>query len=332
MLLGSLRPARSQANPPSHAALSTLRQPTHGSDDALAPGGPMSPTNAPSKTPADREFSTIDAAGPAGRRSHPPLPKRPAPPATPAANPPPTPTEPVEEKRQKGYYRCKVRHAILYAQLFPIWEGLTTDERLLESMHGWSSQCNEALNTAVAKYARKGRTYCTTMSLTNRVMICMGIHNLGYYEYWSRVFISLNMFLSPALSRYLQQKDKNKSRKRKYEATPERKKKRAKGKHEKMKKEIQKQIADFNRGATYGTGIAMEAQESLPSFVLEDEQRKKRLKSQRCPLPGCLGRNHATSGSRACKYFDCKNDVEFFEELKKYLLLTYPDKYGEYTK
>ena len=98
------------------------------------------------------------------------------------------------------------------------------------------------------------------------------------------------------------------------------------------KKEIQKQIADFNRGATYGSGIAMEAKESLPSFVVEDEQKKKRLKSQRCPLPGCLGRNHTTSGSRACKYYDCKNDEECFEELKKYLLLTYPDKYGEYTK
>ena len=211
MLLGSLRPARSQANPPSHAALSTLRQPTHGSDDALAPGGPMSPTNAPSKTPADCDVITADAAGPVGRCSHPPLPQRPVPPATPVANPPSPPTEAVEQKREKGYHRCKVRHAVLYAQ---IWEELTIDEQLLESMHGWHSQCNEALNTAIAKYARKGRTYCTTMSLTNRVMICMGIHNLGYYDHWSRVLISLKMFMSPALTRHLQQKDKNKKEKK----------------------------------------------------------------------------------------------------------------------
>ena len=178
-----------QANPPSHANPSALRQPTRGSDDALAPGGPsMSPTNAPSKTPADRDADTTDAAGPAGRCSLPPLPQRPAPPATPAANPPSTPTEPVKENIQKGYYRCKVRHFELYMQLLPIWEKLTEDERLIECMHGFSSQCNEGLNTAVAKYARKGRTYCTTMSLTNRVMIAMGVHNLGYFVFWSRVF------------------------------------------------------------------------------------------------------------------------------------------------
>ena len=63
----------------------------------------------------------------------------------------------------------------------PIWMKLTTDEKLYECMHTENSQRNEATNTSVAKYARKGRTYCATMSLTNRVMLAMGTQSLGYY-------------------------------------------------------------------------------------------------------------------------------------------------------
>ena len=79
-----------------------------------------------------------------------------------------------------------------------IWEKLTTDERLKECMHPFDSQINEALNTSVGKYAPKGRTYCTSMSLANRVLIAMGTHNLGYLQYWTRVFESLQLDMSPS--------------------------------------------------------------------------------------------------------------------------------------
>ena len=168
---------------------------------------------------------TASAAGPEGRSSRPPFPERPSPPATPAANPPTTPIEPAEQERRDGYYRCKILHQRLYEQIKPIWDRLTTDERLLECMHYFDSQLNEALNTSVLKYARKGRTYCTTMSLTNRVMIAMGVHNLGYFRYWSRVFHYIGIHMSPSLAHYLQQKDNKKKRKRSYESSTERKKK-----------------------------------------------------------------------------------------------------------
>ena len=138
--------------------------------------------------------------------------------------------------------------------------------------------------------------------------------------------------MSPSLERHLKQKDIRKDNKRKYEATPERKKKRQKVQREKMNIEIKKQIADYNRGATYGTGIALETEDSLPSFVVENEQKLKKLKSQRCPLPGCFGRNHTTSASKACNYYDCGSDEEFLGKLKSYLKATYPDKYGKYRK
>ena len=162
-------------------------------------------------------------------------------------------------------------------------------------------------------------------------MISMGVHNLGYYTFWSRVFEKLRIEMSPALMRHLRQKDWKKVRKRKYETTPERKNKRAKRNHEKMKLELKKQIEDYRRGATYGSGIAIKAANCLPAYVLEDDQKKKALKSQRCPLIGCLGRNHSTSSSKACYYVGCRNNEEFLSKLKEYLLSNYAEKYGEYT-
>ena len=274
--------------------------------------------------------SQSDAAGPEGRSSHPPIPKRPSPPATPAANPPSTPFVTEENERKEGYYRCKIKHKKLYEQMKPIWDRLTTEDRLLECMHYFDSQLNEALNTSVMKYARKGRTYCTTMSLTNRVMIAVGVHNLGFFGYWSRVFLSLGIDMSPSLAHHLQQKDNKKKRKRSYESSPERKMKRMKVHHEKMKEELKKQMRDFKRGATYGCGIAVETANSLPAFVLEDDRKMKPLKSQRCPLIGCVGRNHATSASKACLYYECENNEQFLSKLKILLKEKYPDKYGEY--
>ena len=216
--------------------------------------------------------------------------------------------------------------------MFLIWEKLTTDERLLECMHRFESQINEALNNAVAKYVRKGRTYCTTMSLTNRIMIVMGVHNLGYFGYWSRVLASMELYLSTSLGNHLKQKDEKKNYKRKYESQPERKVKRMKTAHEKMKNELKKQIADFKKGKTYGSGVAIETEQNLPLFVVEDDKKLKPLKSQRCPHIGCFGRNHATSSSKACRYYGCGSNEEYLLKLENYLKEKYPDEYGEYNK
>ena len=317
-----------------------------------AHANPPYPTSTVADSPALSSLAS-DAAGPGRRASPPPLPTRPPPPATsdapattdapassdansdPAisdANPPSPQAAPENEKREKGYYRCKVRHRKLYEQMKQIWDRLTTDERLKECMHLFDSQINEALNTAVGKYARKGRTYCTTMSLTNRVMIAMGVHNLGYLKFWYRVFDALKLHMSPALRHHLQQKDSKKTKKRKYESSPERKRKRMKGTHEKMRKELEKQIKDYNRGATYGSGIAILSENRLPQFVIDDDRNMKKLKSQRCPLPGCMGRNHTTSSSKNCKYYGCSNQEEMDEKMKNHLMSKYPDQYGKYTK
>ena len=52
---------------------------------------------------------------------------------------------------------------------------------------------NEALNNIIARYAPKNRIYGTTMSLTYRIFMVVGIHNLGHYRFWREVFNLLGL-------------------------------------------------------------------------------------------------------------------------------------------
>ena len=294
----------------------------------------------------------------AGQDDHPPPPSSPAPSAgtrdSTNPDPPPLPSIPatsvttttqvqpsseykdpaLEETTENenefvGYYRCKKKNKKLYKKFKKIYRQFTSEERLRECMHSHNTQLNEAMNTSVSRYARKGRTYCSTMSLTNRVMIAMGVANAGYFAFWLRVFQLLRLSLSPSLENHLKSKDKKKGRKRNYEARLDRKIKRARIRNEKMKKEIQKQMKDSKRGATYGAGIAIKTMNRLPSFVLEDDIKLKSKKSQKCPHLGCTGSNHKTSGSKNCRYHHCGSNKELFVGIRKYLMEKYPDQYGK---
>ena len=66
------------------------------------------------------------------------------------------------------------------------------------------------MNNSVAKYALKIRTYSTSMSLTNRVMIANGYCNLDFYLLWSRVYSDLGLIMNDDAKKFLKQKDKNK--------------------------------------------------------------------------------------------------------------------------
>ena len=132
------------------------------------------------------------------------------------------------------------------------------------------------------------------------------------------------------LKHHLEQKDRTKERKRKYESEPETKRKRARHQYEKMQNELQKQVVDAKKGKTYGSRIALETEEKLSAFVLEDDRKKKKLKSQVCPFVGCFGRNHKTTLSKECAYHGCCTRSELRMEIKKYLKKTFPEEYGEY--
>ena len=82
------------------------------------------------------------------------------------------------------FFRNKKNDTKLYNQIQRAYRPCTTEARLKESLHFYDIQKNEAVNNSIAKYAQKTITYGMTISLTNRVMIAIGVSNLGAESYW----------------------------------------------------------------------------------------------------------------------------------------------------
>lgn len=56
----------------------------------------------------------------------------------------------------------------------------TTNELLKMCHHEYDSQKNESLNTNVATYAPKNKTFCTTKSLEDRICLVVIFDSIGY--------------------------------------------------------------------------------------------------------------------------------------------------------
>ena len=110
---------------------------------------------------------------------------------------PPTPHSPAPTDNShktdtahtpRSFYHSKIADPELYNQLLQAYNRFTTPERLQESLHPFNTQINESLHHVISKYVPKHKNYSTTMSLSNRISIVIGIHNLGHYCFWKRVF------------------------------------------------------------------------------------------------------------------------------------------------
>ena len=173
----------------------------------------------------------------------------------------------------------------------------TTEERLKESLHIFSTQKNEAMNNSVAKYAPKTRTYSTSMSLTNRVMIAIGCCNLGFYIFWNRVYADLGLIMLDDTKAFLEEKDKNKLYRKEYQRKVETKRHRSESKCKQIKELMEKQKKDEKRGATYGAGVAIESDTfQIPAAIKAVEKKKKLELNSLCPWEGCYKRDcHKTN-------------------------------------
>lgn len=109
-----------------------------------------------------------------------------------------------------SYYRSKTKDLTLYEQMHRAYIPFTIEERLQESLHNFSTQKNKTLNNSVANYAPKKRTYSTSMSLTNRVMIVIGYCNFGFYHFWVSIHQDLRLLMNEDTKSFLQHKDKYK--------------------------------------------------------------------------------------------------------------------------
>ena len=89
----------------------------------------------------------------------------------------------VDEKKDKE----------LYTQIWKAYQPFATPSRLIELLHEFDTKKNESMNASITKYAQKKKTYRITISLTNRVMISIGINNFGEEKYWRRVYNELDI-------------------------------------------------------------------------------------------------------------------------------------------
>ena len=100
-----------------------------------------------------------------------------------------------------------------------------SEEKLMELHHNYTTQGNEAMNTSIASYAPKTKTYSTTMSLHNRVKMAAAIQIVGEFEYWNKIYGALGMEMSEDTARFNKSQDTSKDRaKRRTEQTDVRRK------------------------------------------------------------------------------------------------------------
>ena len=64
--------------------------------------------------------------------------------------------------------------------MWDLYRPFTVTTRLEEPLHDFDTQNNEAINTYIATYTPKTKTYGMTISLTNRVIITVETNNFGH--------------------------------------------------------------------------------------------------------------------------------------------------------
>lgn len=181
-------------------------------------------------------------------------------------------------KYEEFKYKDKHKDKNTYEKMKEIWKKFTSESRLRECWHTFDSQMNESMNFAVTRRAPKSRTYATTLSLRNRVLICVGEHNLGLDTYWCRVFDSMSIDIGRSLRNYLEKKQNDIIRIQNYKRQPGVKRKRTEEKNRQMTEYVKKDIEAIKKGMLYGNGVGI---------VESNEQLKKKQKTkQRCPHCG----------------------------------------------
>ena len=192
-----------------------------------------------------------------------------------------------EQKQQsQQYYRCKSKNSRLYTQLQEALAEFQTPERLEESAHPFDTQTNEAMNTAVAKYAPKHKTYATSTSLKNRVNIAVGVQVWGYEKFWVSVFDFLGISVTNKMLQYLTSQDRSCFKLQQRKKDPTQKLKRAKAKINSMKEECLKTKKDLEEGRRYGSNKGSNISGDMISL---------------CACPGCPGKkNHKSAKSKEC--------------------------------
>ena len=140
---------------------------------------------------------------------------------------------------------------------------------MLEQLnHPHSTNPNESMNTSVAAFAPKGKTYSLTVLLDTRVAIAGAIQVVGYFNFWKQVFDEFGITMDVNLRLHLETRDKVKGKKRAVSKTIKGKKARSEQKYSKYNKSAADYLKSMKSGMFYESGVAVAtAKKSLKDTV-----------------------------------------------------------------
>jgi hypothetical protein len=211
-------------------------------------------------------------------------------------------------KEKARYYRNKADKAdtVLYKVLYEKIERSITLERLLEVSHGLDTQVNESFNQSASWFAPKNKVYCSSMSLTNRLSMALGINSLGVSEYFQCLYVVLGIVMTDYVQHYITVKDRTRLKRLEKVKTKEQKKLRLKRKFTALTNDEAKTKKERQTGAgTYKSGMNM-ADGAVDGYTLDD---MKIAASDNGPTtntrknlvcPHCGQKGHSTTRSTKC--------------------------------
>jgi hypothetical protein len=119
--------------------------------------------------------------------------------------------------------------------------------------HPYKTQTNESINEAIATVALQNVCYSNSISLYSRVALDIGIHNLGYVQFFQDLFITLSMSWGN-ISKYLHRRDEKKERRRKHHQKHD-----VKVKRSKQQKKTREEVFKERTNTSYGAGVGLTA-------------------------------------------------------------------------
>jgi len=213
------------------------------------------------------------------------------------------------EENAKKFYRSKVKDKKMYEALSEIVQTFITKTRLDEVGPGMDAQPNESINNTIAWKATKGKTYCGSVSLENRVCVALSTHLIGPDKHFRGAFGRMGIHTRPGTAHHLKLQAKRLTTKGTNQKKLEVKRKQNHKNFEKLKEQLVKLMADNSKSNVHMPGVAM-ATDGAIQIETDNAQEKK------CR---CGSSTHLRTSSSKCKW-NKKNEAERDEAKQQALL------------
>ena len=160
--------------------------------------------------------------------------------------------------------------------------------------HPYDTQTNEALNQVIATVTPKSVCYSGSISLFSRIALVIGIHNMGYYNFFTELFQRVGVGMTAILAKFLHAKNERKDRKKVYERRLDIKVKRSK-QQKKQIQEIYKERTDMSYG--HAVGIPMDNSKKRKQNSDQNNPLDKNIPQKKCK---CGSTTHSRVSHKDC--------------------------------